>query len=85
MISPKTPWQNGWLDSIVCFPGQLRAGGDRRRAGQSAMCRLLDTFFDGSLADAVAAHIVDPAADHSPDELKRLAALIREARKKMGE
>jgi len=54
----------------------------RRQVGQSAMRRLVDTFFDGSLTEAVAAHMVDPAADLSPDELKRLAALIRQARKK---
>ena len=54
----------------------------RRRAGQSAMRRLVDTFFDGSLAEAVGAHMVDPAAELDDDELKRLAALIREARGK---
>jgi predicted transcriptional regulator len=54
----------------------------RRRAGQSAMRRLVDTFFDGSLVEAVGAHIVDPAAELDDDELKRLAALIREARSK---
>jgi predicted transcriptional regulator len=56
----------------------------RRRAGQSAMRRLLDTFFDGSLTEAVAAHMVDAAADLDEAELKRLAALIRKAPKKKG-
>ena len=56
----------------------------RRRAGQSAMRRLLETFFDGSLTDAVAAHMVDAAAELDDEELKRLAALIRNARKKGG-
>ncbi len=56
----------------------------RRRAGQSAMRRLLDTFFDGSLTEAVAAHMVDAAAELDDAELKRLAALIRKARKKEG-
>lgn len=56
----------------------------RRRAGQSAMRRLLDTFFDGSLTDAVAAHMVDAAAELDEGELKRLAALIRQARKNGG-
>ena len=54
----------------------------RRRAGQSAMRRLLDTFFDGSLTQAVAAHMVDATAELDEEELKRLAALIRDARKK---
>lgn len=56
----------------------------RRRAGQSAMRRLLDTFFDGSLTEAVAAHMVDVAAELDEHELKRLSALIRDTRKKGG-
>ncbi len=56
----------------------------RRRAGQSAMRRLLDTFFGGSLTEAVAAHMVDAAAELDEEELKRLTALIRKARKKAG-
>ena len=56
----------------------------RRRAGQSAMRRLLNTFFDGSLTEAVAAHMVDTTAELDEEELKRLAALIRKARKTKG-
>ncbi len=56
----------------------------RRRAGQSAMRRLLSTFFDGSLTEAVAAHMVDATAELDDEELKRLAALIRKARKTKG-
>ena len=54
----------------------------RRRAGQSALNRVVETFFDGSLEQAFAAHLADSNADLSDDELKKLAALIREARKK---
>ena len=54
----------------------------RGAAGRSAFRRVLDTFFDGSLANAVAAHLGDDAADLSPGELARLAALIHQARKK---
>jgi predicted transcriptional regulator len=54
----------------------------RERAGQSALRRVLDTFFDGSLERAVAAHLGDSAADLSSEELARLAALIKQARKK---
>lgn len=54
----------------------------RRRAGQSALKRVVETFFDGSLENAFAAHLADSNADLSDEELKRLAALIREARKK---
>ena len=53
----------------------------RGPAGRSAFRRVLDTFFDGSLANAVAAHLGD-ATDLSPGELARLAALINQARKK---
>ena len=51
----------------------------RRRAGQSAMRRVLSTFFDGSLEQAVAAHLGDSAAELSTEELNRLAELIRKA------
>ena len=54
----------------------------RRRAGQSGMRRLLNTFFDGSLTEAISAHMVDAAADLDEDELKRLVDMIQEARKK---
>src|SRR5215213_8154977 len=54
----------------------------RGRAGRSAFQRVLQTFFDGSLEQAVAAHLADPAAELSADELKRLAGLIDQARKK---
>ena len=56
----------------------------RQRAGQSALRGVLATFFDGSLEKAVAAHLADPAAEPTPDELKRLARLIREAKKREG-
>ena len=54
----------------------------RQRAGQSAMRRVLTTFFEGSLEKAVAAHLADPATEPTPEELKRIARLIREAKKR---
>jgi predicted transcriptional regulator len=54
----------------------------RRRVGQSAMRRVLDVFFDGSLEKAVAAHLAEPGATLSAAEAKRLAQLIRQARQK---
>ena len=54
----------------------------RDRAGRSALRRVLDTFFEGSLEKAVAAHLGESAADLSAEELARLAALINQARKK---
>ena len=54
----------------------------RKRAGQSAMRRVLTTFFDGSLEKAVAAHMADPGAELSPAEIKQLAKLIRQVQRK---
>jgi predicted transcriptional regulator len=54
----------------------------RDQAARSAFRRLLDTFFEGSLEKAVAAHLGDAAGDLSPEELDRLVDLIRLARKK---
>src|SRR4051812_42739715 len=54
----------------------------RGPAGQSALRRVLQTFFDGSLEKAVAAHLGDPTSDLSAEELARLAELINQARAK---
>ena len=55
----------------------------RGQAGRSALRRVLDVFFGGSLESAVAAHLSDPrqAAKLSADELRRLSELIDQARK----
>jgi BlaI family transcriptional regulator, penicillinase repressor len=55
----------------------------RGQAGRSALRRVLDVFFGGSLENAVAAHLSDPrqAAKLTPDELRRLAELINKAGK----
>ena len=54
----------------------------RKRAGQSAMNRVIGTFFDGSLAKAVSAHLADPGAKLQADDLKHLEDLVRHAREK---
>jgi|SRR6185503_3457086 len=54
----------------------------RLRAGRSALQRVLQTFFNGSLEKAVAAHLADPSANLPAGELERLAGLIQHARKK---
>jgi len=54
----------------------------RERVGQSALRRVLRTFFEGSLEKAVASHLSDPAAELPDDELKRLRGMIEAARKK---
>ncbi len=54
----------------------------RQEARQSAMRRVLKTFFGGSATQAVAA-LLDMEADSlSDDELHRLASLVDEARRK---
>ena len=54
----------------------------RTRAGRSALQGVLETFFDGSLEKAVAAHLADPGVKLAPEELERLARLVRDAREK---
>ena len=53
----------------------------RERAGAGAFRRVLDVFFGGSLEEAVATHLGESAADLDDAQLKRLAGLIRDARK----
>ncbi len=54
----------------------------RVKAGRTAMKRVVSTFFDGSLQQAVAAHLADPSAELDPDELKAIEKLIREAKRR---
>ena len=51
------------------------------RAGRSALRHMVDTFFNGSVGDAAAALLESGDAALSDDELERLSALIRRARK----
>lgn len=54
----------------------------RRRAqeGRSALRRVVDTFFEGSLEKAVAA-LLQASANLSEEEFQRLSQLIEQARK----
>ena len=56
----------------------------RTQEARSALRRLLDTFFEGSFEKAVALHLGEGPGKLSPEELDRLAELIREAKKKKG-
>jgi predicted transcriptional regulator len=56
----------------------------RTRAARSALRRVLDTFFAGSIEEALAAHLTDPRATLSADEADRLMSLIREAKDRGG-
>ena len=53
----------------------------RDRARRSAMKQLLNTFFEGSAEQAVAALLDMSASELSEDELARLSELIEQARK----
>jgi len=55
--------------------------GARRDAQRSAMAHMVDTFFDGSVEDAVATLVESSKRKLSPDELDRIAALITKAKK----
>lgn len=52
----------------------------RNKARRSAVRHLLETFFEGSPEQAVATLLDVSAAELSPEELDRLAALIEKAR-----
>lgn len=52
----------------------------RQQVGPPALRRVVETFFGGSLRQAVAAHLAQRDTDISDDELKRLAELVRQAR-----
>ena len=53
----------------------------REKARRSALSQLVQTFFEGSTAQAVAALLDAPDARISAEELQRLARLIDQARK----
>ena len=52
------------------------------RARRSAVRHLLDTFFNGSSADAVVALLDDSARTLTPDDLARIESIIESARKR---
>jgi predicted transcriptional regulator len=53
----------------------------KKKAGRNAFQRVLQTFFAGSLEDALAAHLLSRKDGLSAGECDRLAALIEQARK----
>lgn len=56
----------------------------RHSARKSALKHLVDTFFDGSGAQVVAALLGGEGARLKDDELERIAELVRQARKEPG-
>ena len=53
----------------------------RREAQRSALAHLVDTFFDGSVEDAVATLMESSKPRLSAQELDRIAALVAKAKK----
>jgi predicted transcriptional regulator len=53
----------------------------RREAQRSALTHLVDTFFDGSVEDAVATLVESSRPKLSAQELDRIAALVAKAKK----
>ena len=56
-------------------------GASREKARRSALKRLVSTFFQGSVTQAMAALLEDPDTDLPEPELQRLEQLIKQARK----
>jgi predicted transcriptional regulator len=61
---------------VVYLPREAKA-----KAGRSAFERVLETFFGGSLEEALAAHLVARKDGISAEERDRLIALIEQSRK----
>ena len=53
----------------------------RDKAGRSAFAKVLETFFGGSLEDALAAHLLSRKEAVTPAERERLVQLIDAAKK----
>lgn len=52
----------------------------REKAGKSTLSRVVSTFFDGSISQALAAYLSDPKARLSDDEIAELRRFIDEAK-----
>jgi predicted transcriptional regulator len=52
----------------------------KRRAGVNALRHVLDTFFEGSVDQAVAAHFSTRESGVTEEQLERLRSLVEEAR-----
>jgi predicted transcriptional regulator len=61
---------------VVYAPRQAK-----EKAGRRAFAQVLETFFGGSLEEALAAHLHSRKDEVSPEERNRLIALIEQAQK----
>ena len=89
---PPTPMAVRRMMHILEEKGYLKRRGEGRevvylpreakeKAGRSAFQRVLETFFGGSLEEALAAHLVTRKDGMSIEERDRLVALIEQVRK----
>lgn len=62
---------------VIYYPSQ-----SKEKAGRRAFERVLETFFGGSLEEALAAHLHSRKDQVSADERERLIALIDRAKQK---
>ena len=58
-----------------------RPAQSRRSAAETALRKLLDVFFGGSVEQALSTHLADPKTQLSPDEIRRLRRLLDEHQK----
>jgi predicted transcriptional regulator len=61
---------------VVYLPRQ-----SKQKAGRTAFEKVLDTFFDGSLEEALASHLLSRGNRVSQEERDRLVKLIEHARR----
>lgn len=54
----------------------------RRKAGTNALSHVVETFFDGSFANALAAQLASGKGKFTDDEMREMVKLIQDARKK---
>ena len=59
----------------------FKATRSRESVGRNAVLHVLETFFGGSLSNAVASYLTKPGQEINLDELKKLEQLIAAARK----
>jgi predicted transcriptional regulator len=90
--SPPTAMAVRRMMHILEEKGHLRRRGSGRevvylprktkdKAGRQALAQVLETFFGGSLEEALAAHLHSRKDEVSADERARLIALIEQAQK----
>ena len=56
----------------------------RSSEGRSALNRIIDTFFDGSLGQALANHLSAPEADYTQEEINDLIQHLEQAKARHG-